>query len=170
MAVDLTTLVEPLKRAANPPGQDFYPGTDDTEWAERLADAFWAGRLDGFFVGYVEAGGSVTPVSGSDDLDRMYQQVIVEYAALRALEAKLLSLTTASRYKAGPTEVETERSAQVLAALLKAALDRLARIRTEIVTNAAYAGASSVFLDGVIVAGNRFLGSYYGGNPYGWVN
>lgn len=165
MPVDLTTLIEPLTRAVNPPGQDFYPGTDASEWEGRLADAFWAGRLDGFFVGYVEADGEVSPVSGSEDLDRRYQQVIIEYAAMRALEAKLLSLATAQKYKAGPVEVETQRSAQVLAELLKSALGRLTRIRDDIVTNA-QAATSTAFLDGIVVAGHRF----YADLPYGWAN
>lgn len=163
MAVDLEELVPTLTRTVNPPGVDFYPGATTEEWTGRLQDAFWTGRLAGFFEGYIEANGSVKPHSGSTDMPREVQQVIVLYAAFTAIRLKLMSLTTQSRAKAGPVESETQRSAQLLVELLKQISAELIEVRVQF-RKRTY--GSVAFLDGVEVATARIVGGY----GSGWVN
>lgn len=168
MAVALTTLVPSLRRAANPPGQDFYPGTGTNEWRGRLADAFWKARLNDFFAGYAidEAGANIVPIdSGGEDLDRAEQELIVQFAALTAIRNKIMALPTATRRQAGPVETETQRSAQVLVQVLKDVTAELNATR-EIVISASTPRAAA-FFDAMVISASRFAEGY---DVYGWVN
>ena len=133
MAVDLSDLVESLKREVNPPGTDYFPDASDTEFLGNLIDGFWEAVLDGLISGYtVDDDGLVTPVSGSTDMARDVQQIIVFYAGFRILRNVLRNIQTTFRAKAGPVEYETQQSASTLKDLLadlsnrrKLLLDRL---------------------------------------------
>lgn len=114
MSVDLNDLVAALKLEVNPPGQDLFPGCSNIEWTQRLSNAFWNARIDGFLQEYVEDDGEVFPVSGDVDMPRDLQQVIVFLAALTALSARLREVQTSFKAKAGPAEFEVQRSANVL--------------------------------------------------------
>lgn len=130
MAVDLGDLVENLKLEVNPPGGDLFPGTLDTEWIGRLANAFWNGRLDGItaLTAYVEVDGSISPASGDTDMPRELQQVLVFLAGYAALMQRLSSIRTSLRAKAGPAEFETQNSATVLHDQAVALRERLHRV------------------------------------------
>lgn len=141
MAVDLDTLVDPLKRAVNPPGANLYPTATTLEWVGRLADAFWDARLKGFFVGYHlnEDMDQVLADTAADEIPRDLQQVIVIYAAYRVTRQRLIEFTS-TRYKAGPVEAEVTRSANVLVQLLKDLAAELEVLRAEVaVTRRKYA-------------------------------
>lgn len=114
MAVDLSDLVESLKLEVNPPGQNLFPDANDTEWAGRLANAFWNARIDGFLAGFVEEDGELFPTSGDADMGRDLQQVIVFIAAMTAIMQRIREFNTAFRAKSGPVEFEQERSANAL--------------------------------------------------------
>lgn len=114
MSVDLGDLVNSIKLEVSPPGVDLFPETTDEEWTDRLANAFWNARIDGMLVGYVEADGLITPTSGTTDMPRDLQQVIVFMAAYNAIYLKLLNTRTSFRAKAGSVEYETQNSATVL--------------------------------------------------------
>lgn len=178
MGVALSTLVPTLQRTLNPPGSVlFTAGT--SEWVGRLADAFWNARLQDFFVGYVidPTNNQVIPINaGGADLSRDMQSAIVQFAALTALRMKLLQTTTMSRSKAGTVEVETQRSATLLVALLKDVSDELTQLRLRVLADAAAPG-SVTFLDAMVISANRTIaGSGYGGYggyenlDYGFVN
>lgn len=154
--IELATLVPTLQRSLNPPGVDLFPTTTQEEWVGRLADAFWRARLAGFFPDHRVVDGDITP-----DLSREEQEVIVAYARVNALQARLVNLPTGSRNKAGPVETETQRSAQVLVAMLKAAQAELA----EVAANVPQTPTQVAFLDGVAVRTQSILS----GSGSGWV-
>ena len=114
MAVDLADLVPALKLEVNPPGADLFPDATDAEWEGRLANAFWNARLDGMLVGYIESDGLVSPTSGTTDMPRELQQLVVFLAAYDAIMLALRNLRTSFRAQAGPVEYEVQQSAQVL--------------------------------------------------------
>lgn len=132
MAVDLSDLVEFLKVEVNPPGQDLFPGTLDAEWLTRLRNAFWSARLDGLLTGYTEDDGEVVPLSGTTDMDRELQQVIVFFAGYKAVMNKLLATRASFRAKAGPTEFEVVTAATVLTDQAKSLREQLARVLTRL--------------------------------------
>lgn len=114
MSVDLGDLVPNIKLEVSPPGSNLFPNATDDEWQDRLANAFWNARIDGFLPGYVEADGLITPITGTTDMPRDLQQVIVFMAAYSTLYLQLLGTKTGFRAKAGSVEYETTQSAQVL--------------------------------------------------------
>jgi hypothetical protein len=128
MAVDLSDLVEFLKVEVNPPGVDLFPSTNDDEWLTRLRNAFWTARMDGFFPTFVESDGFVFPASGTTDMDRELQQVIVFLAGYTAVMSELRNKRASFRAKAGPAEFETTQAATVLTEQSKALREQLARI------------------------------------------
>jgi hypothetical protein len=162
MAVDLADLVDPLRASLSAPGEDLFPGAREEDWTLRLTNAFWEARLGGFFEGYKEVDGVITPIAtAGEDLSREQQQLIVRWAKLDALRAKVLALPTGVRAKAGPVESETQRSAQVLVQLLKDTAAELAQVRDTLLSTRNYGRAT--FLDGVLVRTSQVVEST------GWV-
>lgn len=147
MAVALADLVDSLRREVSPPGEDLFPDAVDADFEGNLQDAFWEARLDGLLEGYTESGGSVTPSSGSTDLTRDLQQIIVLYAGVRIVRNHLRSLNTLFRSKAGPVEFETQKSA----AVLKSLLDDLHSRRALVLARLSDVGSSdSYYIDALI--------------------
>lgn len=118
MAVDLADLVEFVKAEVNVPGVDTFTDATDDNWVTRLQNAFWHARLRGAFVGYEETDGIITPISGTEDLSRTEQQLIILVAALNVVRSSLRNANTVFRAKAGPVEFETQQSANTLKTLL----------------------------------------------------
>lgn len=118
MSVDLGDLVEDLQSEVNPPGNDLFPGAIDDEWISNLRNAFWQARLEGMLAGYTESDGVITPITGTTDLSRDLQQLIIVYAGMRVVRNTLRSLNTMFSAKAGSVSFETQQSAQVLKGLL----------------------------------------------------
>lgn len=125
MAVDLSDLIPSLTREVQPPGSDVFPSAVDDDWLGQLEDAFWEAKLFGFFAGYTESDGLVTPITGTTDLERQWQQLIVIFGGIRVVRMQLANLGTSIRAKAGPVEFEQSQSANVLSAILKQLNDRL---------------------------------------------
>lgn len=126
MAVDITELVDNLKAEVNSPGTDSFPNATDADWEIRLVNAFWDAVLDGVISGYTsDEDGNITPMSGTTDLGREFQQLIVFYAGITVLRNTLRTLNASFRAKAGPVEYETTQAATVL----KSLLDELVRRR-----------------------------------------
>lgn len=116
MAVDLGDLIDSLKYEVTPPGSTPV-GTDD-EYLGHLQNAFWTARLRGALVSWTEADGSITPVTGTTDMPREFQQLIVLAAAINIVRSAMRNANTVFRSKAGPVEFETQQSAQTLRELL----------------------------------------------------
>ena len=135
--MELETLVPYLKASVNPPGTDFFTASTK-QWTDALAAAFWWGRIRGFFPGYRVNSDmdQIVPVEGAEEFGEVESQVVVAIAALNSLEAKIGSLPTGTRYKAGSVEAETTRSAQVLAELLKTKRRELEELKDELSTSA----------------------------------
>lgn len=147
MAVDLFDLVEPLKREVSPPGEDLFPNATDDDYFGNLQDAFWDARLDGLLEEYTESDGSITPISGSTDMTRDLQQVIVLYAGVRIVRNHLRALNTVFRSKAGPVEFETQKAASVL----KALLDELRTRRNTVLSRLSdVGGVDSYYIDALL--------------------
>jgi len=167
MAVDLFDLVDSLKREVNPPGASnvAFPDATDDEYAGYLSDAFWEARLDGILGGYTEANNTVTPTSGTDDLPREFQQLIVIYAGFRILKNALRQLKTQFRAQAGPVVFETQQSATTL----KAIMDDLRARRDWLLFQLSETGAvTTVYIDAIAARQERL---YFNNDVYssGWV-
>lgn len=155
----LEDLVEAFKREVAVPGAfaTDFPSTSDEDLAEALKDAYGMARLDGFFgmTEYDQATGTVTP-----DLSVAGASLIVLYAGLRMTRQQLRVLKTVQRYKAGPTEYETQQSAAGLTEDLK----QLERRRMELVDQATRAGrnrGSTFVIDAYAARGSGW--QFYGG-------
>lgn len=127
MAVDLNDLLPSLRREITPLGSaDPYANVTDDTLLGYLTDAFWEGRLYGMFGGFtVDEDGILTPLSGVDDMTRDEQQAIVLWAGYRTVLSDLRQVQSVFRAKAGPVEYETQHSAQLLQAILKAIKDKI---------------------------------------------
>jgi len=119
MSVDLGDLVDNLKAEVNAPGEDVF-GTDasDDDYIHRLQNAFWETLLDGLVSGYFETDGIVTPDSGSTEISRERQQLVIFYAGISIVRNHIRSLDTVFRAVAGPVEFEVQKAATVLRDLL----------------------------------------------------
>lgn len=172
MAVDLNTLIEPLKNRVSPPGTELYPDANDGQWLESLRNAFWEIRLAGVLTAWTEnfaarggpsefGDGILTPMGELDpdydgelgwdedsDMPRELQQFIIVWAAWKTAVTQFQNLTSSFKAKAGPVEFEEARSAT----LLKAILDQLHGEVKDILGNlSSYGyGAGSYMLDAVI--------------------
>lgn len=155
----LADLVEAFKREVAVPGtfSTEFPATSDEHLEEALKDAFANAKLDGFFGGQDLnlATGAVTP-----DLSLAGAALVVIYAGLRMTRQQLRTVKTVSRYKAGPTEYETQQSASSLTEDLK----QLERRRQELIAQATRAGrgrGTTFVLDGYTSRAGAF--NFYGG-------
>lgn len=133
MGIPLATLTDRLASELNAPGESFFDVSDQPVLVRALANGFWNARLDKMFVGYrVDEDDNIVPVDGDTDLAEELHQLVVLFTAMKIIEAKMIGLLTHARYKAGPVEAEERRSAEVLAALLKAKREDLNRIRIDL--------------------------------------
>lgn len=147
MAVLLEDLIPSLQREVSPPGEDLFPDAIDDEWLGNLQDAFWDARLDGLLEGFTEAEGVVSPMSGTTDMTRDLQQLVVLYAGIRIVRNHLRALNTLFRAKAGPVEFETQKSAN----LLKGLLDELHARRNLVLTRLSDVGSvDSYYIDALV--------------------
>jgi hypothetical protein len=119
MAVDLSDLVENLKREVNAPGLDQFPDATDAQYLGNLQDGFWEAYLDGAITGYTESDGIVTMTSATEDFPRDLQQLVIFYAGARILRNQLRDIKTMFKAVAGPVSFENQQSASLLVAILK---------------------------------------------------
>lgn len=127
---DLATLVEPLKRELAVPGvfDDVFPDTTDDDLALTLADAFGEAQLQGFFPDMTLSAVSPSSYETSADLSAAGGALIVLFAGMRVIRSQFRNMTLNARYKAGPVETETSRSAMLLRdeiGFMRARLDAL---------------------------------------------
>jgi len=114
VAVDLSDLTDSLQREVQN-----APTTDTTiDWLGHLQDAFWEARLVGFFPDYTLTEEYILPSTGSVDLGREWQQLVVLFAAARIVTNEMKALSTSLRAKAGPVEFESGSSALLLRDIL----------------------------------------------------
>lgn len=127
MAVDLSDLIENVKREVAPPGDEdtTFPNAVNADWLGNLQDGFWECVLDGVIEGYTEEDGIVTPTSGSTDIGRDLQQLVVFYAGFKIVRNQLKALPTVFRARSGDNEYEKQQAAT----LLRALMDELTRKR-----------------------------------------
>lgn len=118
MAVDLAELQDSLKRELNPPGTDLFPDATEDEWVGHLRDSFWEAKLFGFFDNFTESEGLVFS-SGSSELGRADQELIVLFAGARIVRNELKNKNTMFRAEAGSVSYEVQNSAQLLRDILR---------------------------------------------------
>lgn len=122
-STDLNLLVEPLKREIAVPGEFAlnFPNTADFDLVGSLGQGFAEAQLDGFFAQQVLDPylNTVTPV-----LTVAGGQMVLIYTAITIIRARLRSLQTSTKYKAGPVEYDVSQSANVLTSELKSFDDR----------------------------------------------
>lgn len=122
----ISELVPALKRELAVPGtfNSAFPLTEDNHLTASLADGFAEAQLYGFFPTLIleDVGGDWET---SEDLSASGAALVVIFTAMRIIRASLRATLTSERYKAGPAEVETQRSAMLLRDELKFLKDRL---------------------------------------------
>lgn len=167
-STDLGGLVESLKRELAVPGEfaTQFPNTGDFDLIGSLGQGFAEAQLDGFFGSQVlnPQTNTITPplsVAGG--------QLVLIYASITILRAKLRTTATNTKYKAGPVEYDVSVSANVLTEELKVYADRKAALVQQAV-RAARAGASVYVSDGYLIRsqgyeGNLALGTH---NEFGF--
>lgn len=119
MAIDLADLIPAVIREVNAPGTNLFTGAVDDDWLGQLEDSFWEAKLFGFFANFSEADGLVTPITGTTELTRDWQQLIVLFAGIRTLRIKLINQGTSFHAKAGPVEITTSNSANLMTLAMK---------------------------------------------------
>lgn len=169
MSIDIAELIPSAKREVGVPGADLFPAATDDEWQGYLSDALWQATLDGVITGFTSDGEVITPNSGTTDLTGAQQQMVILYAAMKAIRNKMLTTLSVFRAKAGPVEYETQQAATVL----KAILDQLNRDRDILLARLSDLGTSEVgYIDMVgqrglsIVDGLSFYESGQAGHDY----
>jgi hypothetical protein len=131
MSVDLNDLIPSLQRELSPPGSNLYPNATDDDWLGHLQDAFWEARIQGLLSGFTlddQDDALIVPQSGTTDMTRDLQQLIVLFAGYRVTLTQFQNINSGFRAKAGPAEFEQQKSAQTLKAVLDAIKERLALI------------------------------------------
>lgn len=148
MAVDITELIPSLVRELSPPGTNLYPNATDDEWTGYLQDAFWEARLQGLLSGYTldeNDDTSIVPHSGTTDLGRDSQQLLVLFAGYRITLTQYQNVNSGFRAKAGPVEFEQQKSAITLKALLDAIMARIKAIVSVLPTDVVPSGYAAAF-------------------------
>lgn len=148
MAVELGSLLPYFDAEINPPGVNLYPESSSGQRLFMLANAFWELRLSNLLSGYEEAEFIITPISGTTDLGRAEQQLIVLFAAYSVALRAFQNVNSSFKAVAGPVEYEVQKSATTLKAVLDALKERLKAI-VEVVNNSS-AGTDACVFDGVI--------------------
>lgn len=123
----LSTLVPALQRELAVPGafDTEFPNTTTDNLRDSLADGFAEAQLYGFFPDM-----TLTQDGGGDwltepDLSGAGGALVIIFTSMRIIRANLRSLLTSERYKAGPAEMEIQRSANLLRDELKFLKERL---------------------------------------------
>lgn len=141
--MELTDLTDSLKRALAVPGEfdTFFPETGDADLAGMIADAIAEAQLDGF-LGDVAV--DLTTEVVDPALTFAQQALVVLYGRARVLQARIANLKNRTRYKAGPTEAETEQSASVLVELLRETTERKRQLLVDVRNGSAGSSFSMV--------------------------
>lgn len=158
--VDLSDYVDVLKGQVNPPGTDLFPDAQEDDWVIRLVGAFWNARIQGITSldpWTCDEEGIVTPQStGGVDIPRDLIQLVVVWAAFKAVENQLRDLNSVLSVKAGPIEFEQQKSAQTMAGLLQSLKDEkvlILRRLSDVGTVPTYVFDRITALDASIVSG-----------------
>lgn len=161
MAIDLSDLIESVRREVNAPGLDQLTDATDSDYLGNLQDAFWETVLDGVITGYTESDGIVSPTSGTTELSRELQQLVVFYAGFRIIRNQLRNMKTRFRAASGTNEYEVEQAAS----LLKGILDDMTKRRTLILERIARAEPVRTHYINAVIARHNSI-AY--GDEYFW--
>ncbi len=144
MAVDVSDLVDQLKREVNPPGSSLFPDAVDSEYEGHLSDSFWELTIAGYISGQTETDGIITedvatPVA-ANDLSRPLQQLMIINAGMRIIRIGLINLDSLFRSQAGSVEFEVRKSALTL----NSAMEHLQKRYDDIVSTLPNSNASGL--------------------------
>lgn len=162
MAIDVGDLVDSLKRAVNPPGEDLYPNAVAADYEGHLSDAFWELTMWGYISGYTETDGVITEdvATPTTDLGRDYQQLMVMVAGINIVRMLMVNLNTQFRAHAGPVEYEVRKAASTLSNVMESLERRLASILSGLPD--ANSAGNDYYFDVIT------LRSDYTGDPYNY--
>lgn len=153
MAVDITELIPSLQRELSPPGTNLYPNATGGTFLGYLQDAFWEARLQGLLKGYTlnpADDTQIIPISGTTDLDRALQQLIVLFAGYRVTLTQFQNINSGFRAKAGAVEFEQQKSATTLKGVLDALRERMKLILDNLPPEAGVAPTYAYAFEGYI--------------------
>ena len=158
--VDLEDLIPDLKTEINVPGNDLYETVDDEAWVGYLRNAFWTAHLDGLMSGYTEEEGFISKLNSpsADAMTRDQQQLIVMYAAIQIVRNQLIQENTVFRAKAGSVEYETQKSPNVLRALLEDLSERRKYILERLAEDGKFKG--TIYIDHFVARQNAINRGY----------
>lgn len=127
----LSTLAPSLKRELAVPGtfDDVFPDTGDEDLIASLADGFAESQLYGFFPDFTLAEGA-GDYETSADLSAAGAALVVIFTSIRFVRAQMRAINSSERYKAGATEYEITRSANLLRDELKYLQERIKALVT----------------------------------------
>lgn len=156
----LKTLAPALRRELAPPGQfdQVFPGVVEKDLVDQLADAFGEAQLWGFF-GTMELLDIDTDARTSQDLSAAGGALLVIFAGMRVIRSQLREMSASERYKAGPVEMETSRSAN----LLRDELAFLTKRLQQLIDDAKRPKVTAYVLDGYVGRGGDItkVGSFF---------
>ena len=120
---DLNDLLPSIKRAVAVPAtfDTVFPNTTDPELVGQLEDGIAEAQLDGFLASVTL---DINAHTTSPDLTLAQQALVVIYAGYRIITNKIRETATLTRYKAGPAEAETERTASMFNEIMRQLADR----------------------------------------------
>ena len=163
---DLLDHVDSLKRLVAPPGEfvTLYKSATDDDLVGSLADGFAEAQLDGFFIGPTGNVIDVDQGTIAPDLSVPQARLVVLYATVALIQARLLNLKNQVRYEAKGAIYETTQNATILTTLLKQFSDRKAAIVLRMQTlgaGSAFTMADAYFIRATV--NYVGLGAGYGG-------
>lgn len=139
---DLSTLNEPLKRELAVPGEfeTLFPNTSETDLSDSLTDGFAEAQLDGYFTDYTV---DLDTYATTPDISAAAGSLVILYAGMRIIRARLRALNLQEKYEAGPVSYEIARSSTVLREELKYLIKR----KEDLIGMASQSAGSTVVYD-----------------------
>jgi len=133
----LTSLVDALRRAINPPGEELFPNANDLVLQGYLADAFGVARMNGVIPQkWVNNAGTIeNPDDAADVFPVDLATIIVIYAKIQILRSRIMNIQSKFKAKAGPVEYETQNAVTHLRELLRTFEDELEEIKDALKDN-----------------------------------
>ena len=133
-----------------------FPNTTDDELGLTVADGFSQAQLDGYFQKLTL---NLDTNVVAPDLSLAGGALVVLYAASQVIRAQLRALNLNARYKAGPVEYETSKSAVLLRDELKYLVER----RNDLVRQARSSGRRVYVIDNYVARmSTALMGCFYG--------
>ena len=131
----ISSMVDTLRRAINPPGEELFPNANDLVLQGYLADSFAVARMNGVIPSkWVN---NADTIENPDDLGEEFPTdlatIVVVYAKIQILRARIMNIQSKFKAVAGPVEYETQTAVTHLKELLGTFENELAEIKENLI-------------------------------------